>query len=347
MSQKQTEQPDLTIDTALRLEVIEYVLKRLQEYVFPEVADKMEKAIRQRLQSREYDDITSAAVLAETLTAQLQEISCDRHLEVFYSAKALPLWHAGEPTPQDLERDRQYYSLFNFGFQKLERLSGNVGYLELHGFVDPEIAGETAVAAMSFLSNTSSLIIDLRHNGGGGPGMTALISSYLFETNEIKLVHLTDFYWRSTGVTQQYWTLPYLPGKRYTGKDVYILTSKETFSAAESFTYALKNLRRATVIGETTGAGANCGHRYRINDHFSIFIPTGRPIDPITQTNWEGVGVIPDIEVPAELALKTAHLAAMNKLLEISNDAELIKELREAIEEVQIELEELKQNLNH
>ncbi|MFL9455928.1 S41 family peptidase [Tolypothrix bouteillei VB521301_2] len=128
---------------------------------------------------------------------------------------------------------------------------------------------------------------------------------------------------------------------------MYILTSKETFSAAEDFTYNLKALRRATIIGETTGGGAHWGHRHRINDHFVVFIPTGRPINPITQTNWEGVGVTPDIEVSAELALKTAHLIAMNKLLPTSTQPELIQELHEAIERVQIELEQLKQKLNH
>jgi C-terminal processing protease CtpA/Prc len=328
-------------------QVIELILQQIPQYIFPEVAARIETAICQRLESGEYDSIANSSVLAKTLTTQLQDLSGDKHLQVFYSAEVLPFWKAGEPTPQELERDRQYYSLINFGFQKLERLAGNVGYLELNGFIDPEIAGETAVAAMSFLSNTSALIVDLRHNGGGGPGMSSLIVSYLFETSEIKLVHLHDFDWRSSDVIEQRWSLPYVPGKRYVGKDVYILTSKETFSAAESFTYTLKNLGRATIIGEITGGGANCGNHYRINDHFSMFIPIGRPIDPITQTNWEGVGVIPDIEVPAELALKTAHLAAMNKLLPACTEAELINELHQAIEAVQSELEELKQKLNH
>jgi C-terminal processing protease CtpA/Prc len=157
-------------------------------------------------------------------------------------------------------------------------------------------------------------------------------------------VHLNDLYWRTGDRTQQFWTLPYVPGKRYVDKDVYVLTSKQTFSGAEEFTYNLKNLKRATIIGETTGGGAHPGGVFRINEHFQIFIPTGRAINPITKTNWEGTGVKPDIEVAAELALKTAHLAAMKKVLEKNPDERLAEELKKSIETVHKELDELQKN---
>ena len=153
----------------------------------------------------------------------------------------------------------------NFGFEKVERLKGNVGYIDLRGFTPAEFSAETIVAAMNFVANTDALIFDLRQNGGGDPATVALLSSYLFGPEP---VHLNSLYWREGDTTHQWWTLPFVPGKRYAGKDVYVLTSKRTFSAAEEFTYNLKNLKRATIIGETTGGGAHPGGPRRINEHF-------------------------------------------------------------------------------
>jgi C-terminal processing protease CtpA/Prc len=131
---------------------------------------------------------------------------------------------------------------------------------------------------------------------------------------EAPVVHLNDIYSRPDNQTHQWWTLAFVPGKRFTGKSVYVLTSKMTFSAAEEFTYNLKNLKRATIVGETTGGGAHPGGQQRVNDHFAVWVPTGRAINPITKTNWEGTGVQPDVAVSADLALKTAHLAALEKV---------------------------------
>jgi C-terminal processing protease CtpA/Prc len=142
--------------------------------------------------------------------------------------------------------------------------------------------------------------------------MLQLLCSYLFGGES---VHLNDLYWREGDRTQQFWTLPWVPGTRY-GKDkpVYVLTSSRTFSAAEEFTYNLKNLKRATIVGETTGGGAHPGGVRRITDHFGIWLPNGRAINPITKTNWEGVGIEPHIKVPAEQALAAAHLDALQKI---------------------------------
>jgi len=191
--------------------------------------------------------------------------------------------------------------------------------LDLRSFSDTQFASETATAAMNFLSNADAIIIDLRANGGGSPQMIQLISSYLFEGR----VHLNNFYMRPTDDTLQTWTLPYVPGKRNTTADVYVLTSGSTFSAAEEFSYNLKNLERATLIGETTGGGAHPGGNQRVNDRFMIWLPTGRAISPITNTNWEGVGVIPHIKVPAADALDTAKLKALETLKGKTDDEEM------------------------
>jgi C-terminal processing protease CtpA/Prc len=342
LAQVPNNQPDMQLDAATRTAVIEGTLKYLNNYyVFPETAKKMEVAIRERLQKKEYDEITSAITLASKLTLHLQEVSHDKHLRVRYSHEAIPeRRHDGEPTAEEREQFLTFLRQTNFGFEKLERLSGNIGYLDLRGFNPAEFGAETVVAAMNFVANTDSLIIDLRRNGGGDPAMVALISSYLFDSNP---VHLNDLYWREGDSTRQWWTLPYVPGKRYgIKKDVYVLTSKYTFSAAEEFTYNLKNLKRATIIGETTGGGANPGGVRRINEHFMVFVPSGRAINPYSKTNWEGTGVTPDVNVPADQALKVAQVAALNKLIEKTSDAERKEQLKGALETAQKELDDMK-----
>lgn len=330
-AQVRTESQVAVLDPATRSEVIEVTLKRISEsYVFPELAKKIEEAIRGRLKRKEYDRITSPADLAEVLTTHLREISHDKHMSVSYYRKPLPPPPSqDEETPEEREKSRRIASLSNFGFNKVERMAGNVGYLDLNIFWWLEVGGgDTAVAAMDFLTNTSSLIIDLRNNRGGDPAMVALLASYFFDNEPVEL---SGLYWRPTDSLQRSFTLAYIPGRRYLNKDVYILTSKETFSAGEAFAYDLKNLRRATVIGKTTGGGANPRTGYPINPNFIVFVPTGRALSPITKTNWEGVGVKPDIEAPADLALTTAHLIALRKLLERNAEPSLEDEIRKTL----------------
>ena len=211
---------------------------------------------------------------------------------------------------------------------RLERLPGNVGYLELHNFHDAKWAGETAVAAMNFLANCDAVIIDLRKNGGGSPSMIQLISSYFFE----EPVHLNSFYIRDKDETKQFWSHAHVDGPRMTDVDLYVLTSGLTFSAAEEFTYNMKNLERATIVGETTGGGAHPVRFVRFADlKVGMSLPFGRAINPVTGTNWEGTGIEPDMAVPEGEALETAHLDAMTKLAERVTDEERKRNLEWAI----------------
>ena len=339
--QRGNEPPDMTIDAKTRAEVIENALKNLNDsYIFPEVAKKIETDARARLQNKEYDAITSAKAFAEKLTADFQSVSRDKHMRVRYSVEPIPVREKrDEPTAAEKEEYKRYMARVNFAFERVERLPGNIGYIDLRGFTDAELGAETVAAAMNFVANTDALIFDLRQNGGGSPEMVALISSYLFGD---KPVHLNSLYWREGNRTEDFYTKPTVAGKKYGDKDVYVLTSNRTFSAAEEFTNNLKALKRATVVGETTGGGANPGGMFRLNEHFGIFVPTGRAVNPITKTNWEGVGVKPDVEVPKELALKTAHLLALNKALEKTKDENLKGALRQLIEQTQKEIDEMK-----
>lgn len=155
--------------------------------------------------------------------------------------------------------------------------------------------------------------------------MIQLISSYLFEEQ----VHLNSFYIRQTDEMQQFWTPNHVDGKRMPDVPVYVLTSPRTFSAAEEFTYNLKNLERATIVGQTTGGGAHPvnGHYFNFDGFaMTMSLPFGRAINPITGTNWEGTGVSPDLEVSVSDALLAAHRDALIKLQEDeTNEAQLAR----------------------
>ncbi len=341
LGQQPAGQPDLAIDAATRKQVTEAILKRLNDaYVFPDIAKKMESTVRERLSKGEYDSVTSARAFATRLTEDLQAISKDKHLRVGYSHEAIPeRGPSREPSAAEREETRREYNWMNHGFNKVERLRGNIGYLEFWGFFDADMGADTVAAAMNFIADTDALIIDLRHNGGGNPEMVALVCSYLFGTEP---VHLNDLYWREGNRTDEFWTRKAVSGKRYLNKDVYVLTSKRTFSGAEEFAYNLKNLKRASIVGETTGGGAHPGQGVRLHEHFRMFVPTGRAINPITKTNWEGTGVSPDVDVPADQALLTARLMALKKSLPTLTSPDFKEGVKGEIEKLEKELSDLK-----
>jgi len=299
------------VDAATRAKVIDLALAQLQKaYIFAETAEKMSAALRTRAAAKEYDGISDGREFADRLTRDLQAVSQDKHLRIRYSPEGLPL-HPEQPTAEERAQALADERRRNFGFERVERLEGNVGYIELRGFSgSPESRG-AAVAAMKVVADTDALIFDLRRNGGGSPFMIGLLCSYLFDD----VVHLNDFYVRETDSHQEFFTSRDVEGRRYgQSKPVFILTSTRTFSAAEEFTYDLKNLKRATMVGETTGGGAHPGGLRRLTEHFGIWLPTGRAINPITKTNWEGTGIEPDIKTSALDALDTAHREALKTL---------------------------------
>lgn len=306
--------PDLKLDPAARAKVIEGALAALAKgYVFPEVAAKMEAEIKKHVAAKKYDTLTSARAFAQALTTDLQAVSRDKHLRVVFSPEPIPDQKPdGPPPPAEVERFRDQMKFWNAGYIKAERLDGNVGYLRVDGFAPAAEAAPRAAAAMTLLAETGALIIDLRQNGGGAPDGVALLVSYLFAADDPR--HINDIYWRPDNSTRQYWTMPALSGTRYPNKPVYVLTSKGTFSGAEEFAYDVQNLKRATIVGEVTGGGANPGGPEKVHPHFKVNVPRGRAINPVTKTNWEGTGVKPEVLVPAEKALDTAYLAALEKV---------------------------------
>lgn len=294
------EPADRDIDPHIRAQVIESTLEAIdRSYVFPEVAARMGDWVRERDRSGAYDAIASAREFARALTGDLQAVSRDKHLRVVFS-----VGDPGRPPGAPLLR--------NHGFEKTEILPGNIGYIEVSSFQGTgEAAARAAAEAMSALADTDALIVDLRRNGGGSPHTVAMLSSYLFD----EPTHLNSLYWRERARTDEFWTTKDVAGRRFgQRKPVFVLTSKRTFSGAEEFSYNLKALKRATLVGETTGGGAHPGSIRRVHELFTVFVPTGRAINPITRGNWEGTGVAPDVAVPAEQALERARELARKAL---------------------------------
>jgi retinol-binding protein 3 len=308
------------IDAQTRARVVEAIVAALNNYYLsPDVAKRMGAEIRTRLKRHSYDGISDGMRFAEVLTQDLQGVSHDRHLRVDFSPSRLPELptQPAPPSPTQLAARRALLERDNCAFERVERLSGNIGYLKFNAFMDPEVCGATASAALDFLANVDALIIDLRDNGGGDPQMVAFVASYLFD----HATHLNDLWQREGNTTTQFWTLAYVPGKRLTTQPVFVLTSARTFSGAEEFTYDLKTQKRATIVGETTGGGAHIVAGHRVDDRFMLAVPFGKAINPITHTDWEGVGVEPDVKVPAAQALETAEKLALQRIEAASSAA--------------------------
>lgn len=300
-----TAQEEPTLSAAQRDSVTRELIRALpRRYVFEDQGREAADHIARRLAAGAYDDLSDPRAFAEALTEDLRQQTGDRH----FSVTLLP--PEGFPEP-DHEPPP---GAVHHGFRKLEILAGNVGYVRLDGFAPPSAAGEVAVAAMRFLSQTDALIFDLRYNGGGDPAMVQLLSSYLLPSG----VHLNSLIWRAEeGESEsQFWTLPFVPGTRRPDVPVYVLTSGRTFSGAEEFANNLRELERATLVGETTGGGANPGGMVELGEGFAVFLPSGRALNPISGGNWEGTGVEPHVPVPAEEALDRALLLALDGLVE-------------------------------
>jgi Peptidase family S41/N-terminal domain of Peptidase_S41 in eukaryotic IRBP len=317
-------------------EIVVKALALLREnYVFPDLAGQVATSVEARLAAGEYDNLDEIA-LTELLTSHLQQASGDRHLRVGLGGARPP--ERGEPgrgpgrpgrdrdgrdgrdagQPADRGPRRQQMrrpgQLVNFGIHRVERLDGNIGYLDLRGLPPPEHAGPAITAAMELVAGTFALIIDLRRNGGGSPHGVTLWCSYLIDERPTRL---NDIFSADTGETTQFWSYPYLPGRRYLDRPVYALTSSRTFSGGEDLCYTLQALGRAEVIGEATGGGAHPTRPFPISAAVHIGVPHARSISPLTGTNWQGTGVIPDTPVAADQAYDVAYAKALRHVLEL------------------------------
>ncbi len=293
--------------------IVEKVCANLEKtYVLAEDAQSMANLLRTNLRDGEYDGLSSLAEFTERLTQDMHSIRHDLHLEVSVIEET-----ASSDEEKADHHDPEYLRRRNHQVRKVEVLDGNVGYLELDAFADGDDALNAGVAAMNLLAHTDALIIDLRENGGGGVAMIQLLMSYLNSgPRQLSGIHI-----REIGADMQIWTHSFVSGPRLADVPVWVLVSERTFSAAEAFAYDMKHMGRGTIVGEVTRGGA---HLVRDTEDpelgINLRIPFARAVSPVTGGNWEGVGVQPDLPVPADEALAVAHAEAIRSILAKEQD---------------------------
>jgi C-terminal processing protease CtpA/Prc len=297
-----------------------------ENYVFAEVGAEVAGLLARGTEEGRYAGAADEASLAALVTEDLQSVNGDKHLRLVYNADEVPA--DGDESAEAAALSR-WAERTSRGIARVERLDGNIGYLDLRPVLfPPSITGDAAVAAMSLVAPTDALIVDLRRCLGGDPGMVALLCSYLLGDEP---VHLMDMDERASNRINQSWTLPYVPGRRFgAGKPVYLLTSATSFSGAEALSYNLQQLGRASVVGERTKGGAHLREGFRVNPHLQATIPVARAVSPVSGTNWEGTGVTPDIEVPADDAFRTAYRRALDHVLSLPDDGARTDTVHEA-----------------
>jgi len=289
------------LNDEMQEKVLEKIGQLLRDnYVYEDVGQACSEFLEEQLEDESYADITHPRAFAKRLTSDLRKIHNDKHIRI----QTIP--------PEDKRIEKNVKLDFflrtrdiikgNLGFKEVRIMDGNVGYINIYSFEPYELAWDKALITLRFVENTDALIIDLRNNLGGNPTMVQFLCSYFFD----QPVHLNNIYWRRGDYTEEFWSMDSIGINKRPKVPVFVLTSSRTFSAGEEFANNLKSTKRAILIGEKTSGGANPGYTFSINKNFNIFIPTGRYVNPVTKTNWEGKGVEPDIAVKQNKALSQA-----------------------------------------
>lgn len=302
------------ITAAEQKQVIDKAFSLLKtNYIFPEVIPAMEKSIYQKLSDGTYSKFSTVEEFLKNINIDLEQLSKDRHVNIFFDPIRVKQINTEEKqpgyAPEFLERARYE----NYMVRKAERLDGNVGYIKFNAFVDTSLAKNTLISTMNFVANSNALIIDLRQNGGGDARTLAFLLSYFLPDSTL----ISERRSRTTAITRTYVMHEPQVKKFNANMPVYVLVSKRTSSAAEAFAYTLQSYKRATVIGEVTNGEANPGYVFAVNAEMYIMIPAFESINPITKTNWQGKGVVPDVQVQNDKALTAAQAAAYKTLSQV------------------------------
>lgn len=297
------------LDATSRHRIIASAIALIKQYhIDPLEAQKAADALLAHEQRGDDDSASTAAEFTRLTTRQMREATGDNKLVLLYSARAIPERSPGPPSALPAAY-RDEMQRVNCAFERVDILPHNIGYFKLNAFPDASVCGVTATAAMAKLNDADALIFDLRDNRGGLPSMVSLIAAYLFD-------HPEYMYCPIENTTAESWTHSPVPGNKLADKPVYILTSPRTISAAEEFTYDLKMLKRATLVGETTAGGGHAANLHAIGDNFYVGTVEVRAINPYSQYDWNDTGVEPDFKVRTPDAL-TAALRLVDKRLHV------------------------------
>ncbi len=295
---------ETALTPAFKQETIDRLAQQMNDhYVLPEVAQKTSDHLKSRLKAGYFDEFDDLEAFAKALTTEARSVSKDKHILV---RKERPQGKKEKPMAK-LLKDHMYRMAYhrkdNGGFREAKMLEDNVGYIDLRSFAPLPVGQPFADSFMKLLASSDAMIIDLRFNGGGDPAMVQYLCSYFFDEK----THLNSLYFREGDRTDEFWTLDSVNGQKLSDIPLFVLTGERTFSGAEEFSYNMQTQKRATLVGQTTRGGANPGTMMPLNEKLAAFIPTGMAINPITKTNWEGVGVIPEIKTKSEDAFETAY----------------------------------------
>lgn len=281
-------------------------LKLSDNYVFPDKAQLIAKSLKAQLKKKVFSSTANEPQkLVKQLQAEIFKVHKDPHMVVDYN----PGWQGHTqgytgPSTEEITQFTKFVKDDNFMFKKVELLPGNIGYLPFNIFVEHVKEAKPIIAsALGFLANSTAIIIDLRENTGGEPEMVSQLESYFFKEK----TRMNDIINRTKRDTISYYADPAKTDGLTLSMPVYILTSKKTFSAAEDFSYGMQQAKRATIVGEVTGGGAHPTKPFSVGQGFIVNIPFARSLNPVTKTDWEGTGVIPDFKVEAANALIKAQ----------------------------------------
>jgi retinol-binding protein 3 len=313
-------QRTVVLNSKLRSTIVNNISQLLLEnYVFPDTAIKMSNCIKNKLKEGAYNKITDPVAFSDALTIDLYSVYRDGHMLVQFVPQEVAPKPVVASTSSQANNEDPFKKIkqANFGLRKVEILSGNIGYINIdHFWADSVYGKETVKATLQFVSNANALIIDLRDCGGGSQETVNMICGYFLE----KSTHINDMFDRAAKTTTEYWTKPDSSFTKLTKMPLYILTNNKTFSAAEEFCYDLQSIKRATIIGETTGGGAHGTFSQDAGSGFVLSIPYSTAVNPITKTSWEKIGVKPEIEVPSDKAVETAEIKIFDNLISKTKD---------------------------
>jgi retinol-binding protein 3 len=307
--------PSIRIDANVRKDVLYSLAQELESrYVLPDVAKKLAAVVRTKQKTGAYRNVTTGPEFARVLTDDLFSVAHDKHLRINFSWGLVPYANPVPLSPELLNELRKE----NGAIPKVEILEGNIGYVRVNGVPAVDVARPAIAAAFAFLHYTDALIIDDRGNGGGDPNTVAVYVSYLSEGRPFVV---NTFHWREGNRVEEFRTTELGELAYGAQKPVFVLTSSMTFSGGEELAYDLQALKRAVIVGENTGGGANPSTSVELPHNFVVSMPSAQGVNPNTGTNWEGVGVSPDIRIAAAEALRRAHTLALERLAAIAPDA--------------------------